>query len=194
MPPKGILLYGPPGCGKTMIAKAMCVEIDATFINFDISAIRNKYVGETEKMATALFMKVLDGYPLSQDVSLEELAEKTENFSGADLRELCRYAALFRLSDYLEQHGGFNKITSSKQVMTFMEFPPPRLITETNTSQTITLSDELLSSIKEEIDILYDRPKLRSINMTDLLKALEQSRLNANSKDSFPKDIIKNIS
>lgn len=56
MPPKGILLYGPPGCGKTMIAKAMCVEIDATFINFDISAIRNKYVGETEKMATALFM------------------------------------------------------------------------------------------------------------------------------------------
>lgn len=56
MPPKGILLYGPPGCGKTMIAKAMCAEIDATFINFDISAIRNKYVGETEKMATALFI------------------------------------------------------------------------------------------------------------------------------------------
>lgn len=131
----------------------------------------------------------MDGYPLSKDVNLEELAEKTDNFSGADLRELCRYAALFRLSDYLEQHGGFNKITSSKQVMTFMEFPPPRLITDTNTSQTITLSDELLSSIKEEIDILYDRPKLRSINMTDLLKALEQSRLNANSKDSFPKDM-----
>lgn len=54
-PPKGILLYGPPGCGKTMIAKAMCVEIEATFINFDIANIRNKYVGETEKMASSLF-------------------------------------------------------------------------------------------------------------------------------------------
>lgn len=117
------------------------------------------------------------------------MADKTQNFSGADLRELCRYAALFRLSDYLEQHGGFQKISQSKQVMTFMDYPPPKLISDTNSSQTLTLSDELLSSIKEEIDILYDKPKLRSINMTDLLKALEQSRLNADSRDSFPKDM-----
>lgn len=54
-PPKGILLYGPPGCGKTLIAKAMANEIEAHFINFDISTIKNKFVGETEKMATAIF-------------------------------------------------------------------------------------------------------------------------------------------
>jgi SpoVK/Ycf46/Vps4 family AAA+-type ATPase len=55
MPPKGILLYGPPGCGKTLIAKALTNEIEANFINCDISTIKNKFVGETEKMATALF-------------------------------------------------------------------------------------------------------------------------------------------
>ena len=53
--PKGVLLHGAPGCGKTMIAKAMASELQATFINFDISAIKNKWLGETEKMATALF-------------------------------------------------------------------------------------------------------------------------------------------
>ena len=54
-PPRGILFYGPPGCGKTMLAKAMSAEIQAAFINFDIATIKNKWVGETEKMATSLF-------------------------------------------------------------------------------------------------------------------------------------------
>jgi len=54
-PPKGVLLHGPPGCGKTLLAKALSTEMKAHFINFDISAVKNKYVGETEKMANALF-------------------------------------------------------------------------------------------------------------------------------------------
>ena len=54
-PPRGILLYGPPGCGKTMLAKAVSEEISAAYINFDISTIKNKWVGETEKMTTSLF-------------------------------------------------------------------------------------------------------------------------------------------
>ena len=38
-----------------MIAKAMASDINATFINFDISVVKNKWTGETEKMAEALF-------------------------------------------------------------------------------------------------------------------------------------------
>lgn len=51
----GILLYGPPGCGKTMLAAAAAGECDAMFINLKISDIKDKYVGESEKRIKEVF-------------------------------------------------------------------------------------------------------------------------------------------
>ncbi len=51
----GILMYGPPGNGKTFIAKAIAGELDAAFFNVNASAIKDKYVGETEKNIKRLF-------------------------------------------------------------------------------------------------------------------------------------------
>lgn len=51
----GVLLYGPPGNGKTFIAKAIAGELDAAFFNIVLSEMKNKYVGETEKNISALF-------------------------------------------------------------------------------------------------------------------------------------------
>lgn len=51
----GILLYGPPGCGKTMLAAAAAGECDAVFINIKISDIKDKYVGESEKKIREVF-------------------------------------------------------------------------------------------------------------------------------------------
>ncbi|KRY83084.1 Phosphoacetylglucosamine mutase [Trichinella pseudospiralis] len=53
--PKGVLLHGPPGCGKTMMVKAIAKEAGANFINLEISEMIDKWCGETEKMTTALF-------------------------------------------------------------------------------------------------------------------------------------------
>jgi predicted ATPase len=48
-PPRGVLLHGPPGCGKTSIVKALCSEGLMTFIYLDSASVMSAYVGETEK-------------------------------------------------------------------------------------------------------------------------------------------------
>jgi SpoVK/Ycf46/Vps4 family AAA+-type ATPase len=53
--PRGILLYGPPGCGKTLLAAAAAAEIDGYFINVDAASMMSKWLGEAEKNVSRLF-------------------------------------------------------------------------------------------------------------------------------------------
>ncbi|MCK4310145.1 MAG: AAA family ATPase, partial [Methanomicrobia archaeon] len=190
-PPKGIFLYGPPGCGKTLLAKAVACESEANFISVKGPEILSKWVGESEKAVRKIFRKArqvspsivffdeidsiaaprgeeigsrvgervvdqllteMDGLeelsnvivigatnrpdiidpgllrpgrfdrkilvpapdkkekleilkrhtktmPLAKDVDLKYLAEKTEDFSGADLEGLVREAAMIALRE-----------------------------------------------------------------------------------------------
>ncbi|XP_026322758.1 ATPase family AAA domain-containing protein 1-B-like [Hyposmocoma kahamanoa] len=189
-PPKGVLLHGPPGCGKTLIAKATAKEANMSFINLDVSLLTDKWYGETQKLAAAVFslavklqpcivfideiesflrtrtqhdheatammktqfMSLWDGLitdptctviimgatnrpqdldkaiqrrmpstfhvpmpnaaqrerilqlilkaePIANDIDFGRLAMATEGFSGSDLHELCRQAAVYRVRD-----------------------------------------------------------------------------------------------
>ena len=190
MPPKGILLFGPPGCGKTLLARAVATESEANFIAIKGPEVFSKWVGESEKAIREVFRKarmsapsivffdemdslvprrgsgygdsgVTDrvisqllteidgitalqdvvviaatnrpdmvdpavlrpgrfdrliyvpepgeegrlqilkihtkGMPLTKDVNLQELAQLTKGYSGADIESVCREAALYAL-------------------------------------------------------------------------------------------------
>uniref|UniRef100_A0A8C2KSY7 Outer mitochondrial transmembrane helix translocase n=1 Tax=Cyprinus carpio TaxID=7962 RepID=A0A8C2KSY7_CYPCA len=193
-PPKGVLLYGPPGCGKTLIAKATAKASGCRFINLQASTLTDKWYGESQKLTAAVFsmavkiqpciifideidsflrirssmdheatamMKaqfmslwdgldtnassqvmvmgatnrpqdvdaailrrmpttfhvglpnaaqreeilrlILSGENLSNAINLKEIADQTEGYSGSDLKELCRDAAMYRVRDYVRK-------------------------------------------------------------------------------------------
>ncbi|XP_069162429.1 spastin-like [Procambarus clarkii] len=53
--PKGVLLYGEPGCGKTLIAKAIAGEVNAHFLSLNAATLKSKWLGESEKLSAAVF-------------------------------------------------------------------------------------------------------------------------------------------
>ncbi|MFW9831729.1 MAG: CDC48 family AAA ATPase [Candidatus Thorarchaeota archaeon] len=62
-PPRGVLLYGPPGCGKTMLARAVATESEANFISIKGPEILSKWVGESEKAIREVFRRARHAAP-----------------------------------------------------------------------------------------------------------------------------------
>lgn len=74
--PRGMLMYGPPGCGKTLLAAATASEIDSYFITVDAASIMSKWLGEGEKNVAKLFSsarKLLEKEAKSVIVFIDEL-------------------------------------------------------------------------------------------------------------------------
>uniref|UniRef100_A0AAR2ING1 Outer mitochondrial transmembrane helix translocase n=1 Tax=Pygocentrus nattereri TaxID=42514 RepID=A0AAR2ING1_PYGNA len=245
-PPRGVLLYGPPGCGKTLIAKATAKASGCQFINLQASTLTDKWYGESQKLTAAVFslavklqpciifideidsflrnrssldheatammkaqfMSLWDGLetgactqvmvmgatnrpqdvdaailrrmptafhvglpvsytplkrwcfkgslvkrmvlctPISNAINLKEIAEKTEGYSGSDLREVCRDAAMYRVRDYVRKQ-------QMKQI-----------------AQQFKLDEEE----EEEEEEPVDGARLRPVTQLDLLFGLDKMR------------------
>jgi SpoVK/Ycf46/Vps4 family AAA+-type ATPase len=89
--PRGILLFGPPGCGKTLLAAAVATEIDANFYSIDAASIMSKWLGEAEQNVSKLFGSARrssnDGKPAIVFVDeVESLMGAHSNEVGGEIR------------------------------------------------------------------------------------------------------------
>ena len=90
-PHKGILLFGPPGCGKTLIAKALATESNANFYIINGPEIVNKYYGETESRLRDIFQKAKESSP--SIIFIDEIdaiaPKREETFGGRGKKGCC---------------------------------------------------------------------------------------------------------
>ncbi|KAM7272353.1 hypothetical protein ACFE04_027016 [Oxalis oulophora] len=82
-PPKGVLLYGPPRTGKTLLARAIASNIDANFLKVVSSAIIDKYIGESARLIREMF-----GY--ARDHQFTSLPKYTSNVAMRTLKNFCQ--------------------------------------------------------------------------------------------------------
>ncbi|RLG78801.1 MAG: AAA family ATPase, partial [Thermoprotei archaeon] len=103
-PPKGILLYGPPGCGKTLLAKAVANEADAYFIAINGPEIMSKYYGESEQRLREIFEQAKKNAPAIIFIDeIDAIAPKRDEVVGEVERRVV--AQLLALMDGLENRG-----------------------------------------------------------------------------------------
>ncbi|MGC2598003.1 MAG: ATP-binding protein [Nitrososphaeraceae archaeon] len=85
--PKGILLFGPPGCGKTLLAAAAAAEIEGYFINVDAAAMMSKWLGEAEKNVAKLF-SMAHTLSLNEGVSVILFIDEIDSLLGTRSSEV----------------------------------------------------------------------------------------------------------
>jgi transitional endoplasmic reticulum ATPase len=113
-PPKGVLLYGPPGCGKTLLAKAVANETNAHFISISGPEIMSKFYGESEQRLREIFEEAKKNAPSIIFIDeIDAIAPKREEVTGEVEKRVV--AQLLALMDGLEARGNVIVIAATNR-------------------------------------------------------------------------------
>lgn len=114
-PPKGVLIYGPPGCGKTLLAKAVANESEANFFAINGPEITSKYYGESEAKLREIFKRAEENAPSIIFIDeLDAIAPKREEVTGEAEKRVV--AQLLTLMDGLRGRGQVIVIGATNRV------------------------------------------------------------------------------
>ena len=111
-PPKGVLLYGPPGCGKTLLAKAVAGETSSTFIRLAASELAQKFVGEGARVVREVFKLARRKVPAIVFIDeIDAIAARRLDVGTSGEREIHR-----TLSQLLVELDGFDPLDRVKVI------------------------------------------------------------------------------
>nr|VDD16225.1 unnamed protein product [Brassica rapa] len=155
-PARGLLLFGPPGNGKTMLAKAVASESQATFFNVSASSLTSKWVGEAEKLVKTLFQVAISRQP--SVIFMDEID------SIMSTRSISENEASRRLkSEFLIQ---FDGVTSN---------PDDLVIVIGATNKPQELDDAVLRRLVKRIYVPLPDPNVRKLLFKTKLKCQPHS-------------------
>uniref|UniRef100_A0A0K0DX42 AAA domain-containing protein n=1 Tax=Strongyloides stercoralis TaxID=6248 RepID=A0A0K0DX42_STRER len=115
-PPKGVLLYGHPGVGKTKIARSVAGECGCRFINCDMSIMMDKYYGESQKMISALFSLAQKLQPVIIFIDEIESFLRTRNETDNEVNQAFK-------AQFMSQWDGFIESNSKIVIMAASNLP-----------------------------------------------------------------------
>ena len=185
----GVLLYGPPGCGKTLLAKAVANEAKANFISIKGPELLNKYVGESERAIRLLFIRAKNSSPcIIFFDELDALVPKRSNENNNSSERVVNQ--LLTEMDGLEDRKQIFIIaaTNRPDIIDPAMLRPGRLdkllyVPLPEKNDRISILETLIRNLPIEKDLnlieVFDNEKLNGFSGADLAALVREAQLNA---------------
>jgi len=170
-PPKAVLLHGPPGCGKTLLAKALANSTKATFIEFVGSELVNKYIGEGAKLVKEMFELAKEHTP--SIIFIDEIdaiaSQRVESGSSAE-REVHR-----TFMQLLAEIDGFKNLGNVKVIAATNRFDvlDPALLRPGRLDRLVQVGAPDHNARQEILDIHSKGMNLKKVNLKRIMELTE---------------------
>jgi 26S proteasome regulatory subunit T2 len=174
-PPKGVILYGAPGTGKTLLAKAVANQTSATFLRIVGSELIQKYLGDGPRLVRQLFQTAAENAP--SIVFIDEIdaigTKRYESTSGGE-REIQR-----TMLELLNQLDGFDDRGDVKVIMA--------------TNKIETLDPALIRPGRIDRKILFENPDRKLLHVHDLRKSFTDLSYRNYQEEDFHPPHLKDV-